>query len=146
MGAADIGNGPQAVMIKGRIGRFWKMRKALLGATVALLVATPVAAMDVATFLREAEALEKMGMRAMFSDRAKAVMTELNESNRALRAERLAAQAGGRRPAYCPDETNRATPQEIVASLRTIPAARRTQVQLKDALRAFYGRRYPCPA
>ena len=122
------------------------MRKFLLAATVAILVAGPVAAMDVATFLREADAVEKMGMQAMFSDRAKAMMAEMNDSVRALREERLAAQAAGRRPAYCPDAGNRTDPREVVAALRTIPAARRPRTQLKDALRAFYARRYPCPA
>lgn len=102
--------------------------------------------MDVATFLGHAEALERLGARAMFSGRARTVMEELKASNAALRAERLAAQAAGRRPAYCPDPKNRATPQEIVAALRNIPAAQRSRIELKDALRTFYNRRYPCPA
>jgi hypothetical protein len=122
------------------------MKKSLLAVSVGALVAGPVAAMDVATFLREADALEEMGARAMFSDRARVVMAELNQSNRDLREERLAAQASGRRPAYCPDTSNRTTPQEIVAALRTIPTVRRPQTRLRDALRAFYARRYPCPA
>jgi hypothetical protein len=122
------------------------MRKLAIALIVVMCVSTPVAAMDVATFLREAEALEAMGIRAMFSGQARVVMTEMNEITRTLRAERTSALGQGRRPAYCPDADNRASPQELVASLRTIPAARRPQLQLRDAMRAFYARRYPCPA
>lgn len=122
------------------------MRKPAVAIMTAIFLSTPAAAMDVATFLREADALEAMGIRAMFSSRARAVMAEMNEINGSLRAERAAAQAQGRRPAYCPNANNRASPQELIASLRTIPAARRPQVQLRDAMRAFYVRRYPCPA
>lgn len=122
------------------------MRKLALAALLLGAAGPAAAAMDVATFLGKADALEKMGVRAMFSDEAKLVMAELNAASGALREERLAAQAAGRRPAYCPGESNRAGPQEIVAALRRIPPARRPGTQLKDALRAFYARRYPCPA
>ena len=121
------------------------MKKWAIAFVAAMFVSTPAAAMDVATFLREAEALETMGIRAMFSGQARVVMAEMNEITRTLRAERAAALGQGRRPAYCPDANNRASPQELIASLRTIPAARRPQVQLRDAMRAFYARRYPCP-
>lgn len=122
------------------------MNKNLLLAVASSLVASSAAAMDVATFLAKVESLERMGVRAALSSDARLVMDEMNASNTALRSERLAAQAAGRRPAYCPDLHPRASSTEIVAALRTIPLARRPQVQVRNALRAFYARRYPCPA
>lgn len=122
------------------------MKKMLLLVTATSLAASSAAAMDVATFLAKVEALERMGVRAAFSSDGRLVMDELNASNTALRSERLAAQVAGRRPAYCPDLHPRATSTEIVTALRTIPAARRPQVEVRNALRAFYARRYPCPA
>lgn len=122
------------------------MKKMLLLVTATSLAASSAAAMDVATFLAKVEALERMGVRAAFSSDGRLVMEELNASNTRLRSERLAAQAAGRRPAYCPDLHRRATSTEIVTALRTIPTGRRSQVEVRDALRAFYARRYPCPA
>ena len=122
------------------------MKKLLLLAAISSLAASSAAAMDVATFLTKVEALERMGVRAAFSSDGRLIMNELNASNTALRAERLAAQGAGRRPAYCPDLHPRASSTEIVTALRTVPAARRAQVEVRDALRAFYVRRYPCPA
>ena len=120
--------------------------KKLLIFGAAFLFASPAAAMDVATFLRHADALERMGARAVFASEGRLVMDELNDSNRALRAERMRAQAAGRRPVYCPEAHSRASPQEIVGALRRIPASRRAQIQVRDALRVFYARRYPCAA
>jgi hypothetical protein len=111
----------------------------------AMLAPAAASAMDVATFLAKADALERMGMRAAFSSDGPLIMEELNGANRALRAERLAAQSAGRRPAYCPDPNHRADVREIVAALRTIPVARRARTEVRDAVRAFYARRYPCP-
>lgn len=122
------------------------MKKMLFLVTATSLAANSAAAMDVATFLAKVEALERMGLRAAFSSEGRLVTDEINSSNNALRSERLAAQAGGRRPAYCPDLHPRATSTEIVTALRTIPAARSSQVEVRNALRAFYARRYPCPA
>ncbi len=82
----------------------------------------------------------------MFSSEARLVMDELNSSNTALRTERLAALAAKKRPAYCPEGHDRAGPQEVVAALRSIAPARRAQLQVREALQAFYSRRYPCPA
>ena len=64
----------------------------------------------------------------------------------ALRAERLAAEKAGRRPAYCPPAKPVLTAQEVLAAFRTIPVARRPQIQVKDALRALNARKFPCRA
>jgi hypothetical protein len=122
------------------------MRKLAGAMMVAIFISTPVAAMDVATFLRGADALEAMGIRAMFPSRARVVVAEMNAITSSLRAERATAQAQRRRQDYGPDANNRVSPQELIASRRTIPTAGRPQVQSSDAMRAVHARRCPCTA
>jgi hypothetical protein len=114
----------------------------------ALLVALPVTAaqaMKVAPFLQKAEALQKQGMTALFSADYKLLKAEVEADVGALRQERLAAQAAGRRQAYCPiDGQPGLSSDEILAAFRTIPAARREKVEVKDALRALLARKFPC--
>jgi hypothetical protein len=37
------------------------------------------------------------------------------------------------------------TAQEVIAAMTAIPPARRARTQVRDALRAAFARRYPCP-
>lgn len=122
------------------------MKTAVLAAT--LLVVIPVCtanATDVASFLVRAETVQRKGVMAMFSGDARSMMAELKTATKALKAERLAAEAAGRRPAYCPTGKVSFSQSEILASLRAVPPAERSRVQVKDALRASFGRKYPCP-
>ena len=105
---------------------------------------TPAAAMDVATFLLKADAVKQKGVLAPLSPDYKPLMAELDEGSKALRAERLAAQAGGARPPYCPTGKRSLGPDGIFEGFRAIPVAQRSQVQVKDALRALYAKKYPC--
>jgi hypothetical protein len=113
----------------------------------AILVAAPVSglqAMNVALFLQKADALEKKGMRAMFSSDYRLLKNEVTASFTALRAERLAAERAGRRGAYCPPKKVAISTRELLAGLRAIPAAQRSQVEVKDGLRTFLARKFPC--
>ncbi|HYE28636.1 MAG TPA: hypothetical protein VEA61_10430 [Allosphingosinicella sp.] len=118
-----------------------KLLAALLLASVPLGAAE---AMDVATFLARAEALEKQGMMALMSSDYKALQNEILVHSQALRAERLAAERAGRRPAYCPPAESALRSDEILAAFRSIPAARRPRIEVRDALRALLVRKYPC--
>jgi hypothetical protein len=80
----------------------------------------------------------------MFSSDYEAVTTELHQANHALKEERLAAQAAGRRPAYCPVTAAGLDQAELLAALNAVPPARRPHVEVKDALRAAYTKKYPC--
>ncbi len=122
------------------------MRTFAITALIASIAATPAAAMDVATFLLKVDALKTKGILAPLSGDYKSLMAELDDSGKALRAERLAAQAAGGKPAYCPPARNPPAPNEIFSGLHAIPAPQQTQVQVKDALRALYSKKYPCPA
>ena len=115
----------------------------------ALLAATPIAAadaMNVAIFLQKAEALEKKGMMALFSGDFKVLKKEVEGASGQLRTERLTAQKTGRKPAFCPPAKGGSlNPNELLAHMRSIPAAQRSQTEVKDGLRGLLARKYPCP-
>ncbi|HEX8063261.1 MAG TPA: hypothetical protein VF535_08590 [Allosphingosinicella sp.] len=123
------------------------MKKTLLAA--ALLAVIPIGAaqaMDVATFLAKADALQKKGMLALMSSDYKLLKKEVVDQTQGLRSERLAAQKAGRKPAYCPTAGSDLTSNEVLAAFRSIPAAQRPRIQVRDALRALLARKYPCRA
>jgi hypothetical protein len=120
-------------------------RTMIIAALLAATVVTPAAAMDVATFLVKADAVKQKGVLAPLSPDYKPLMAELESGSKALRAERLAAQAAGARPAYCLTGKSSLGPDSIFDAFRAIPAAQRSQVQVKDALRTLYSQKYPCP-
>ena len=113
----------------------------------AFLLATPLAAanaMDVATFVTKADALEKKGMMALFSSDYKLLKGEIERASAQLRAERTAAQKAKRPMAYCPPAKSGLDVKELLANFRSIPAAQRPRIQVKDALRNLLARKYPC--
>ena len=118
--------------------------KLLAAALLAVVPLGAAQAMDVATFLVKADALEKKGMLALMSSDYKLLMREIQTQGAALRAERLAAQKAGRKAAYCPPEKQSLTAKEVLTAFRTIPVAQRPRIQVKDALRALLARKYPC--
>jgi hypothetical protein len=123
------------------------VKKTLLAA--ALLAAVPLGAaqaMDVATFLAKADAVQKKGMLALMSSDYKLLKGEIEVQAAALRAERLAAERARRKAAYCPPAKQSLSSSEILAAFRTIPAAQRPRIQVRDALRALMARKYPCRA
>ncbi|HEY0311729.1 MAG TPA: hypothetical protein VGC56_04465 [Allosphingosinicella sp.] len=117
----------------------------IAGAVLALLPLASAHAMDVATFLAKADALQKKGMMALFSGDLKVLKAEIQESGTRLEAEIKAARAAGRRTAFCaPGDRAAINSNELLASFRTIPPAQRSHVQVKDALRTFLAHKYPC--
>lgn len=121
------------------------MKSKLFAAAVLAVVPLGAAnAMDVATFLAKADALQRKGMMALLSSDYKALKAEIVTNTRILRAERLAARRAHRRPAYCPPAKAGLKSDEILASFRTVPPAQRSRTPVKDALRALLARKYPC--
>ena len=121
------------------------MRKRLLAAAIAGLVSVSAAeAMDVGTFLAKAAVLQDRGVMAMFASEYDELQSEIRTSYAALKQERLAAQGAGRRPAYCPPGPASLTTQEIMGAMIIVPPAQRSRVQVRDALRAAFARKYPC--
>src|SRR5688500_14469978 len=103
------------------------IRKFVLAACLAAAPLGALQAMSVAAFLQKADALEKEGMRAMFSSDFRMLKREVETAVTALRAERLAAERAGRRGAYCPTRKAGLTSRDILAGFRAIPGPQRQQ-------------------
>lgn len=117
---------------------------------VILLAVLPVTAanaqaMPLSQFLAKATALEKKGAMALFSSDMKLLKKEMAASAKELRAERLAARAAGKKPAFCPPENQSGLAvAEILGHFRSIPAAQRDRMRTKDGFRSLMARKYPC--
>jgi hypothetical protein len=118
--------------------------KLLAAAALAILPLGAAQAMDVATFLAKADALEKKGMLALMSSDYKLLKGEVQAQAEALHAERTAAAKAGRKPAYCPPARQSLNAKELLTAFRSIPVQQRPRVQVKDALRSLMTRKYPC--
>lgn len=113
---------------------------------LALLAAPGAAnAMNVATFLAKAEALQKKGAMALFSSDIGLLKKEFGSAGKQLRAEQLAAQKAGRKPAYCLPPKAAVNSNELLAHFRSIPPARRG-ISVKTALGEMMAKKYPCPS
>ena len=113
------------------------------------LAASPAAAsaMPVSLFLTKAEALQKKGPMALFSGDLKLLTAQIKQDAAQLRAENKAAEAAGRRKAYCtPEGGVKLTNRDILDAMNAVPAPQRTTTRTKDALRAYFARRFPCRA
>jgi len=119
-------------------------------AFVLLIALAPVTAanaqnMPLNQFLAKATALEKKGPMALFSSDMGLLKKEMQASGKELRAERLAAKAAGRAPAFCPPEKGvEMDAKEILSHFRSIPQAQRNRMRVKDAFRSLMVRKYPC--
>ncbi len=120
------------------------MKKLVLGIFLVVMPATALQAMNVAVFLQKAEALQKKGMAAMFSSDLGLLKGEIRTASAALKAEREAAERAGRHGAYCPSSRASINSNELLSHFRTIPPAQRPRTEVRDALRAFLVRKYPC--
>jgi hypothetical protein len=100
--------------------------------------------MDVATFLAKAGILEERGLLAPFASEYGELQAEIRTSFAALKQERLAARAAGRRPAYCPPGPASLSTGELMAAMSAVPEARRARIQVRDVLRIALARKYPC--
>ncbi len=116
------------------------------GLLLAMAPLASAAAMPVSTFLAKADKLQSKGPLAMFSGDMKLLQNQIKADSAALRAERIVAQSAGKRPAYCPPGAVKMGVKEIIGAMRAVPAAQRATTDTKDALRAYFARRFPCKA
>lgn len=102
--------------------------------------------MPVSTFLAKADRLQKKGPLALFSGDFKLLMNQVKADASELRAENKAAEAAGRRKAYCtPPGGVKMTNRDVVEAMQAVPQAERASTTTKAALRAYFARRFPCP-
>jgi hypothetical protein len=122
-----------------------EMKPALLATALILVPVAGADAMSVADFLAKADALKAKGAMALFSSDLKVLKREAEAAGAQLRAERLAAQKAGRKPAYCPPgKGGQMSSDQMLAILRSVPPQDRARLHFKDALRAHFARTYPC--
>ena len=121
------------------------MKIALAFSALLLVAATPGSAMSVATFVTKAEALKKKGPLALFSGDIKLLMKQVKADAAAIRAERLAAEAAGKRPNHCPPAAGvKMSDQDVMTAMEAVPASERARTSTKAALGAYLARRFPC--
>ncbi len=125
------------------------MRKIVLAALIAAVPLTPLFAqsMPVSQFLATADALQEKGAMALFSGDIGKLKAEVMNSGKQLRAEQVAAQKAGRKPATCMPERGKASvaTNELLAHFRAIPPAQRNMT-VKTAFASLMRKKYPCPA
>ena len=121
------------------------MRGKLVAALVLLVLPASAAAMPFSTFLVKAEALQKRGPMALLSGDLKLLLNQIKQDAAVLRADNKALEAAGRRKAYCtPAGGVKMTNRDIMTAMNAVPPAQRASTQTKDALRAYFARRFPC--
>lgn len=123
------------------------MRKSLIIALAAAVPLTPLFAqtMPVSEFLTKADALQKKGAMALFSGDIGKLKAEVQNSGKQLRAEQVAAQKAGRKPATCLPIKAEMNSSELLAHFRSIPPAQRNMT-VKAAFAGLMRKKYPCPA
>ena len=121
------------------------MQKQLLALVALASLSTSASAMPVSTFLNKMDQLTKECAMATATSDAALLKKELQDDAAALRAERLAAIQAGQTPAYCPDASAAPlTIEDLVGGLKGVPEAQRGKTEVKDALRSFMAKRFPC--
>lgn len=97
-------------------------------------------------FYRDAQALMKKGMGAMFDKRTRPMMAQMKDAGTRARAANQTATAAGK-PLYCVPEAARKKglgPQQVVAMLGRLPESERRSLTLADAWKRALARDYPC--
>ena len=118
----------------------------LAGLSVAAaLVATSANAMTVEAFLASASRIPNNPTALLRSD-TRRLMAEFRGAMVKVRDSQTAARAAGTRPATCMPEKVGMSPEDILRRFNAIPAARRSQISVDQAVREWMAERYPCPA
>jgi hypothetical protein len=108
-------------------------------------LASPAAAMPLTTFLTKIDALARAGPVAAASSDGQLIRKEMEDDAAALHDERVAAASAGKIPAYCPTpQSGPPSLDEIVTGLKEVPEAARGKTEVRDALRAYLAKRFPC--
>ena len=111
-------------------------------------LATPAVAgpgdMNVATFLAKAGALKARGMGALGSPDIKLLYGEANAAGKTYRETIAADKKAGHTPHSCPPKTASLNSEQLLAHLRTYPAAVRPKTTITTAMFDAMKKRYPC--
>ena len=99
--------------------------------------------MSVAVFLAKAEALKAKGPLALFSSDLALLKAEGKAGGEAYRA-RLKTERAAGKPSSCPPAGVKIDSDELVAFLRTYPAAARPRVTIRQGVADYFIKKYPC--
>ncbi len=123
------------------------MRHFAMALLITAIPATALQAqsMPVSTFLAKANALKAKGPMALLSSDIGLLKKEIQNSAKALRAEQLAAQKAGRKPALCMPAKADVNSNELLAHFNSIPAAQRN-MSVQAGFAGLIRKKYPCPA
>ena len=100
--------------------------------------------MTVAEFVRRADAVVASGPLALLSTDLPILRAEVRSSIAALRTEEAAGRRRGRAPFCLPAPGTQIDPFEMLAELRSLPAAQQRRLQLRDGMRVVATRRFRC--
>jgi hypothetical protein len=100
--------------------------------------------MNVATFLAKADALKAKGLGAIGSPDIKLLYGEANAAGKTYRAALAADKKAGRTPHSCPPKKAALNSDQLLAHLRTYPAAVRPKTTITTAMFDVMKKRYPC--
>ena len=121
------------------------LKRAAAIAIAVSLIATAASAMTVQEFLTMASHIPQNPTALLRSD-TRRLMGEFRGAVRTVREEQTAAHSAGRRSATCMPDKVSLSANDILARFNAIPAPRRTQISVTQALREWMVERYPCPA
>ena len=117
--------------------------KLLLACSALLLCAASAQAMDADTFYVKAVALQKKGMKAVFSKDLKPMVRIFRNAAESVKAENEAARATGN-PLFCAPKKYRLTADQFISDFSKIPEERRRNQTVREAWREIVIRRFPC--
>lgn len=121
------------------------LKRAIAIAIAVSLVATAASAMTVQEFLTTASHIPQNPTALLRSD-TRRLMGEFRGAVRTVRDEQTATRAAGHRAATCMPEKVGFSPDQILGRFNAIPAPRRIQISVTQAVREWMTERYPCPA
>ncbi len=118
----------------------------MFAAGAALLIAAAPPPMSVATFLAKADALMKRGPFALLSSDYRLLKSEGEAAGDALKAEHQSLIKAHKPTPYCPPEKGFLGADELLSGFRAIPPADRARMTVKDGMRTYLSRKWPCKA
>lgn len=119
--------------------------KVLIVGALMLGMAAPASAMTVQLFLEKAQTLQKKGPLALFSSDLSLLKKQVTADLTEIRKQRRAAEAARRPTGFCPPAGGvKMTDKDVVSAMEAVPPAQRASTSTMAALRAYFGRRFPC--
>ncbi|MEO6256283.1 MAG: hypothetical protein ABIO69_05690 [Sphingomicrobium sp.] len=121
--------------------------RAAIAAAALLAIPVPAQAVDVATFVKRVDALERFGPLALLMPEFRRLKRLIEADGDALKADYARAKAENRPTDFCPPKAGkpRFSKDEFLAGVYAVPLDQRATTDTKEVLRVLLERKYPCP-